>query len=163
MLGIRVSKKGVSPLIATILLIAFSVSLGSVVMSWGLNLQSIDSSDKCTEAGIKIKSIDGNDACFALSGATGYINFQIANKGNIEISGLSIWITGQRGTKFFDADNLSIKKGDFYSKDDRDISYAAAELGALKQVLFMPKIISGQSMQVCPLKSIKAEKIGICS
>ena len=29
------NKKGVSPLIATILLIAFAVALGAVVMSWG--------------------------------------------------------------------------------------------------------------------------------
>ena len=31
------SKKGVSPLVATVLLIAFSVALGAVVMNWGSN------------------------------------------------------------------------------------------------------------------------------
>ncbi len=31
------SKKGVSPLVATVLLIAFAVALGSIVMSWGRN------------------------------------------------------------------------------------------------------------------------------
>jgi flagellin-like protein len=34
------SKKGVSPLIATVLLIAFAVSLGAVIMNLGMNLTS---------------------------------------------------------------------------------------------------------------------------
>ena len=51
------SKKGVSPLIATILLIAFAVALGSVVMNWGLNLSLGKSSDKCSRVEIKIRNI----------------------------------------------------------------------------------------------------------
>ena len=40
-------KKGVSPLIATVLLIAFAVALGAVVMNWGQSFtkQTIDNTE----------------------------------------------------------------------------------------------------------------------
>ena len=40
------SKKAISPLVATILLLAFAVALGSVVMSWGKGLIEKASQDK---------------------------------------------------------------------------------------------------------------------
>lgn len=42
------SKKSISPLVATILLLAFAVALGSVVMSWGKGLIEKASSTETT-------------------------------------------------------------------------------------------------------------------
>ena len=50
---IFLQKKGVSPLIATVLLISFAVALGAVVMNWGRNIDIIKPDDKC--AGVEIK------------------------------------------------------------------------------------------------------------
>ena len=104
------SKKGVSPLIATILLIAFAVALGSVVMNWGLNLNLGKSTDICRAVEIKIRNVDVAETCFGGVGTNGYINFIIDNTGATDISGLAIWMVGDKGTKLFDLDHALIKK-----------------------------------------------------
>jgi len=163
MLNIFKSKKGVSPLIATVLLIAFAVALSSVVMNWGLNLNLGKSSDKCRSVEIKIRNIDVAEACFGGFGTNGYINFIIDNIGGTDINGLSIWIIGDKGTRLFDLDNILIKKDILYDKKDKDVTYDFTTFGNIKQIQFIPKVKSEQTMEICPKNSVKAEKIGICS
>lgn len=163
MLKIFGSKKGVSPLIATILLIAFAVALGSVVMNWGLNLNLGNSEDACRNVGIMIRNIDAAEACFGGFGANGYINFILDNTGAVDISGLSILIVGDKGTRLFDLDNILIKKSSLYDKKDKEVSYDFSTFGNIKQVQFIPKVKVEQTTEICPKNAIKAEKIGICS
>lgn len=156
-------KKGVSPLIATILLIAFAVALGSVVMNWGLSLSIGKSSDACRNVEIEIRNIDGIEACFGGFGQIGYINFIIDNAGSADISGLAIWIVGDKGTSLFDLDNLMIRKGSLYDKKDKEVSYDFTQFGNIKQVQFIPKVKSANTIEICPKNAIKAEKIGVCA
>ena len=157
------SKKSVSPLIATILLIAFAVALGSVVMNWGLNLNLGKSSDKCRSVEIKIRNIDVAEVCFGGFGTKGYINFIIDNTGPMDISGLAIWIIGDKGTRLFDLDNILIKKDSLYDKKDKEVVYDFSTFGNIKQVQFIPKIKTEQTTEICPKNAIKAEKIGVCA
>ncbi len=163
MLKIFVSKKGVSPLIATILLIAFAVALGSVVMNWGLSLDLGKPDDKCRNVEIIIRSIDVAEVCFGGFGQNGYINFILDNAGSADINGLAIWIIGDKGTKLFDLDNILIKKGLLYDKKDKEVSYDFTEFGNIKQVQFIPKVKAEQTTEICPKNAIKAEKIGVCA
>ena len=163
MLTIFNSNKGVSPLIATVLLIAFAVALGSVVMNWGLNLNLGKSTDLCRNAEIKIRNIDVAEACFGGFGSNGYLNFIIDNTGGIDINGLAIWIIGDKGTRLFDLDNILIKKGSLYERKDKGVSYDFSTFGNIKQVQFIPKIKSEQGIDICSKNAIKAEKIGICA
>lgn len=156
-------KKGVSPLIATILLIAFAVALGSVVMNWGLSLDLGKSKDSCRNVEIKIRNIDIAELCFGGFGKNGYINFIIDNTGGMDISGLAIWIVGDKGTRFFDLDSILIKKGSLYDKKDKEVSYDFTEFGNMQQIQFIPKIKAGNTMEICPKNAVKAEKIGICA
>ncbi|MBI2657872.1 hypothetical protein HYX08_04220 [Candidatus Woesearchaeota archaeon] len=163
MLKFYSSKKGVSPLIATVLLIAFAVALGSVVMNWGLNLNLGKSTDLCRGVEIKTRDLDVGEVCFGGFGQNGYINFILDNTGNMDISGLAIWIVGDKGTRLFDIDNILIRKGSLYDKKDKEVTYDFSMFGNIKQVQFIPKVKSGQSTEICPKNSIKAEKIGICT
>lgn len=157
------SKKGVSPLIATILLIAFAVALGSVVMNWGLSLNLGKSTDTCRNVEIKIRNIDVAEVCFGGFGQNGYINFILDNTGAIDINGLAIWIVGDKGTRLFDLDNVLIKKGSLYDKKDKEVTYDFSTFGNIKQVQFIPKIKTEQTTEICPKNAVKAEKIGVCS
>ena len=157
------SKKGVSPLIATVLLIAFAVALGSVVMNWGLNLNLGKSTDMCRNVEIKIRNIDISEVCFGGFGPSGYVNFIIDNTGTIDISGLAIWIVGEKGTRLFDLDKIMIAKDSLYDKKDKEVSYDFSVFGNIKQVQFIPKVSSGQSTEICPKNAIKADKIGACA
>ena len=163
MLKILKSKKGVSPLIATILLIAFAVALGSVVMNWGLNLNLGKSTDICGNTEIKIRNIDVAEVCFGGVGTNGYINFIIDNTGGMDISGLVIWMVGYKGTKLFDLDHILIKKGSLFGKKDKEVVYDFTKFGNIKQVQFIPKIKTSEAVEICPKNAIKADKIGICS
>ena len=163
MLSFSKSKKGVSPLIATILLIAFAVALGSVVMNWGLNLNLGKSDDKCRNVEIKLRDIDSAEACYGGFGSNGYINFIIDNTGSADISGLAIWVVGDKETRLFDIDGILVKKGSIYDKKDKEVTYDFTKFGNINQIQFIPKIRPEQSTEICPKNAIKAEKIGICS
>ena len=156
------SKKGVSPLIATILLIAFAVALGSVVMNWGLNLNLGKPADLCRTVEIKVRNIDVAEVCFGGVGNNGYINFIIDNTGTMDISGMVIWILGDKGTKLFDFET-TIKKGSLLDKKDKAVTYDFTTFGNIKQVQFIPKIRVEQIVEICPNNAIKADKIGVCS
>ena len=161
--NIFISKKGVSPLIATILLISFAVALGSVVMNWGLNLNLGKAEDKCNNVEIKIRNIDVSEACYGGFGSSGYINFILDNTGTTDISGLAIWIIGEKGTRLFDLDKILIKKNSLYDKKDKEVTYDFGTYGNIRQVQFIPKIKSEQTIDICPKNAVKAEKIGVCS
>ena len=162
MLNVFSSKKGVSPLIATILLIAFAVALGSVVMNWGLNLNLGKSSDKCSRVEIKVRSIDNAEICYGGFGANSYINFIIDNVGESDINGLSVWITGDKGTKLVDLDDITIKKGALFEKKGKEVTYDATAYGSIKDVQFIPKVKS-DTLEPCLKNAIKVEKVGICN
>lgn len=157
------SKTGVSPLIATVLLIAFAVALGSVILNWGFSLQLGKPADRCGNVKITVRETGAGDVCFGGSGANGYINFIIDNTGTADISGLAVWITGEKGTSFFDIDNISIKKSSLYEKKDRMVTYNFMEYGNIEQVQFIPKIKLEQALYICPKNAVNAEKISACT
>ena len=163
MLKICRAKKGVSPLIATILLIAFAVALGSVVMNWGLNLDLGKTPDKCRGVEAKIRNIEGSEICYGGFGQSGYINFIIDNVGEKDVNGFAIWIIGDKGTRLFDLDNILIKKNSLFEKKGKDVTYDFTTFGNIKKVQFVPKIKSEQTTEICPKNTIEALKIGICS
>ena len=154
------SKKGVSPLIATVLLVAFAVALGSVVMNWGLNL-NLGKPDNCRSVDFKLRGIGTSDVCFGGFGRGGYINFIIDNAG-IDVGGLTILIIGDKGTRFFDMNNVVIKKDSLFDKKDKEVSYDFSVYGNIKQVQFIPKV-KGKELQICSKNAITADKIGVCS
>lgn len=99
------NKRGVSPLIATVLLIAFAVALGAVVMNWGRSYvqdtmtsvqQKSDLERQCSsDVSIEIQEIAGRpQICYGGGGVDGYVKFMVTNKGTINIDGLRIEIIG---------------------------------------------------------------------
>jgi len=155
------SKKGVSPLIATILLIAFAVALGSVIMNWGLNLNLGKPDDKCSNVVVKIRNIDNFEVCYGDFGQNGYINFILDNTGTADISGLTILIVGEKGTKLSELQK-TIKKGSLLDEKGKEVSYNFEVYGGIKQVQFIPKVSVDKETVVCAKNLAEANKIGIC-
>ena len=154
-------KRGVSPLIATVLLISFAVALGSVVLNWGKNLD-MKGDDGCADVEIHLQQKNGAELCYRLEGEQAYINFALENRGDVPIQGLGIWIVGQKGTKLLDFDLVSIPSGDKIDIVDSSIPYDILTYGAIKQVQFIPKIKEKDSLDICPASSIKSDKIIAC-
>ena len=156
------NKRGVSPLIATVLLVSFTIALGFIVLNWGRNLDISKPGDECLEIAIKIRSIGDLDLCYSGLGQDTYINFIVDNTGNIDIDGLGIWIVGEKGTKLLNLDDVSIKKGGHFNVEDKSITYDFNTYGKIKHVQFIPKVKTKNALDICPSNSVKAEKIGIC-
>jgi len=88
------NKKGISPLIATVLLIGFTVALAAVIMTWGGGFvrdmtrsteQSTQSALKCTQLDFKIQKA----SCTGLT---------IENKGSVDIKSFVFRVYDTSGT-----------------------------------------------------------------
>ena len=156
------NKRGVSPLIATVLLISFAVALGSVVLNWGRNLDISKPGDKCAGISIKLRNVDSFQVCYSGSGENAHIKFIIDNNGNIDIDGLGLWITGEKGTKLLDFNELAIKKGDLIDIKYDSVKSALNMYGAIKNIQFFPKVKANESIEICARNSVKADNVGVC-
>lgn len=75
-------KKGMSPLIATILLMAFAVALGAVIMNWSVDIE--DGGPDCGAVKLRIQQ-----ACLA----NGKVELSLKNVGEVNIAEITLIIT----------------------------------------------------------------------
>jgi len=154
------NKRGVSPLIATILLIAFAVALGAVVMNWGRNVDTLgglDPTQKCAAASLKVDAIsDVPQIFYGGEGTNGFVEFTIENNGNEDISGLIVWIVGEIGTKVENLGKVEIKVGYPFKKK---LSYNFNKYGNIRKVRFIPQLIIDEELFPCSDYGIDEERI----
>jgi flagellin-like protein len=155
-------KRGVSPLIATVLLISFAVALGSVVLNWGRNLEISKPGDLCTGVELKIREIGDAQICYFGSGTESHIKFILDNVGKKDIDGIGIWITGEKGTSLLDYNEFLIKKGELLDVKDSIVKYDFKQYGQIRHVQFFPKVKNGNSVEICARSVVKAEKSRYC-
>ncbi len=155
------SKRGVSPLIATILLIAFAVALGSVIMNWGLNLSAQNSDDPCQRIRLELKPIGNAEACYGNTGTQGYVNFILENTGTSDISGVSIWLTGQKKTELIDL-VISIPRKATFERINKETSFDFNAVGNINQIQFIPKVQSPERTSICTRQSIEPKIVTFC-
>lgn len=83
----ELGRRGLSPLIATILLIAFAAALGTLVMSWALPGERVGS--VCDEVSVEFQQLsDASAICYSQN--TREIRFVVANNGDHTISYLRL-------------------------------------------------------------------------
>ena len=163
------SKRGISPLIATVLLIAFAVALGAVVMNWGKSYVEDttknveETSDRKLDCSLSVKmavhQISGaNKICF--DGDEDVLEVILKNSGTEDIAGIQSTIIGVDNIVDYD-NNVSIKSAGLYKLK---LSYDPDENGAIEQVVFHPKItVTGTSIPaVCNDMEVKVEEILDC-
>ncbi len=166
------NKKGVSPLIATVLLIAFAVALGAIVMSWGKSYITQTQTDvqnkgnlqmTCSEdVGINILSIAGSfDACYTDSNSThGTVKFTLKNSGSKALAGLKVQVITNVSVNETDI-TKSIEPGSVYRNNS--INYPANQ--SFKELIINPEIKVGSETKVCANSEITLDtsQIKTCS
>ena len=155
------SRHGVSPLIATILLIAFAVALGSVIMNWGLSL-SLSSDDPCQAVALEIKDAIESQLCYGNRGSEGYLNFALENRGSSDILGVSVWLIGQKKTELVDLNSISIPRKATFERSDNEALFDFSTVGNLDSVQFIPKIMVDGKVHTCTRQSIQPSTIKFC-
>ncbi|MBI2141108.1 hypothetical protein HYU16_01655 [Candidatus Woesearchaeota archaeon] len=163
------NKRGVSPLIATVLLIAFAVALGAVVMNWGRGFvqQQTTEAEKTTQTklgcslkvNLKVAEIDGvPQVCYGGSGSAGYIELRLNNNDESnDIKGLSVSVGGETGIYNNDTINTTIPVG---LAGYLNMSYSYTAYGKVKNIRIVPKILIGGVVTPCggsPLEKSTSE------
>jgi len=158
------SKKGVSPLIATVLLIAFAVALGAVVMNWGRTYvedtakfarEKSDTEIMCSSdvklSWLEIKNV--KRLCYEYTTTT-KLNFTIENTGKLDIVGLAVTVVGSKdiNTTSIDlkSENMTLKRARFY----RNESIEFGNLGIPSQIRIVPEIEVEGNRVSCPATAL---------
>ena len=153
-------KKAVSPLIATVLLIAFAVALGAVVMNWGRTQFSDGTVEgPCSEIdfGLELNGESPN-ICFS----DGKVVFLAYNNGNGEISSLKITVISQKGDPY----NTAVKEI-LSSLETKKFSFdIPEEFSSIQKVRITPLILPDPektlSVEVCSSQVVEVIQVGGC-
>ena len=152
-----VDKRGIAPLIATLLLLSFAVSLGVVVMNFGR--AQVELQAQCPiNIGLKLAVINGqNQICYDL--AKKEVTFTVENGVNINVEGLILNAIGSKEAKSTELNDAKIiKTGTYLGHASFDSSIS----GDLRQIKIIPKVIMYDEEQICVEKALIAENIKAC-
>ncbi len=170
----QADRRGVSPLIATVLLIAFAVALGAVVMNWGRGFvqQQTNEAEKTTQTklgcalrvNLKVAEIDNTpQVCYGGGGDAGYVEMRLNNEDETNmIKALSIAVVGDKDTYNNDTINKTIPVG---LSGYVNMSYSYSSYGRIKSIRIIPHISIGGAIIPCggsPLEK-SASEIRNCS
>lgn len=155
-----IGKKGVSPIIATVLLLVIAIGLGIVAMNWGRAY--LETSSTCAvDTGfdvVRVKEIP--QVCY-IAGENGYIKFLVENGVNSPIERLQIRAIGANQIYTTELDNSSIAKAGTFQGV---VPYNSELFGAIKQLKITPelKVYENQPPLICSEQGLIIENIGRC-
>ena len=142
---LRNSKKGVSPLIATVLLIAFAVALGAVVMNWG-NQQvrsHVEEIELCKEVSLSWYSFNSREQiCYSDS----KIMFTLENGAELEVEDLKIIVVGEKDVFNQEGSITKLRKSDIRKAE---VAYDMSTYGTPQEVRLVPIILIDKNKVVC--------------
>ncbi|MBW3004921.1 hypothetical protein KY310_03745 [Candidatus Woesearchaeota archaeon] len=158
------SKKAVSPLIATILLIIFSIALGAVVMSWGeAYIEEKAEFVKGTQ-----ETVAGCDATFIkiiqISGVPqicvrdDVIEAFVENGPNTEIYDIHARIVGTDGI----ATRESALDAPMLVGDAKKVMFRFNPVGQIRQVKLTPMVLRAGALTPCTDQGVIVENVNPC-
>lgn len=155
-------KKAMSPLIATVLLIAFAVALGAMIMNWSAEEVSAQtdpnspvSGDPCVSVGLEVQEAFGEKA---LCHKDGELRFNVVNSGKVEIKGLQLrTLDGslKEVKEIIPSSQLAVGGTFSYTTQLTDTSKLHVEL--------VPYIIVNNNQQFCIKKAVIQDILPQCS
>ena len=151
------NKKGVSPLIATSMLIVLAVGLGVVVMNFGR--AQIEIAAQCAvDIGLQITQLNKKpQVCFARE--KNELFFIAENGRQIPVESLKLRIIGQKSVLNQDVPESSMERLGTVLKY---IPYDLAAYGEIRQVRFTPEVTLYDEKILCSEQAIIMEDIRDC-
>ena len=148
-------KRGISPIIATLLLISFAIALGVVIMTFGRAQVELEA--QCPiNIGLQLANIGGeNQFCYE----NNELRFTLENGVNIKVEGLIVNIIGTNRAETFELNDAKMARAGTYVGK---VSYNLAEAGEIRQVKISPKIVLYDEEQICTDKALVLENIRDC-
>lgn len=157
------TKRGVSPLIATIILIAFAVALGAVVMNIGRTIGQ--PSDPQTTSGcsvpinLEIVKINENQK-ICLNDAENQVEMTLKNGGKVIIDNLHVTVIGQ--DLIFNKGSILTQKLGKADARKFNVEYDKSKYGEIEQVIITPEIIIDGETIICEESRVQVEAVPPC-
>ena len=139
------NKKGISPLIATVLLIAFAVALGAVVMNWGRSYVedtarqtgvTSDTRIACSQnVAVQLVHVGGSPRiCYT----DDTVEITVQNRGSLDLEGFVFNILGAEGSGETHDFNATLARSGIQKFD---LPYDLSRHGPVEFVQAIPKIM----------------------
>ena len=151
------NKKGITPLMATFLLVSFAVALGVTIMNLG-SAEVEDAAQCPIEVGLKLSNIGGQEQlCYDAGSKT--LKFTLENGVNIKVEGLIVNIIGEVKADSFELNEAKvIKAGNYLGQ----VSYDSAVSGTIRQVKISPKVVMYDVEEICTEQALVKEGVREC-
>ena len=151
------SKKGIIPLVATLLLIALAVILGAVVLNF--SQAQLEVTARCSvDIGLKMVNLNNKpQVCF--DRATNQLFAIVENGPQLPIVGLRLRIIGEKEIFVQDIPESGMDKDGVLLKY---VAYDPNSYGEIKQVRFTPKVSLYDEEVVCSEQALTLEPIRDC-
>ena len=151
------NKRGIAPLLATVLLIVLAVGLGVVVMNFGR--AQIETSARCAvNVGLEIVELNlEQQLCF--DKFENNIFFIAENGPNVDLTGLRMRVIGEEAVLVRDLEGSAIAKAGTLLKN---VNYDYATYGDAKQFKLTPKVRLYNEEVICSEQSVVVENVREC-
>lgn len=150
-------KGGVTPLMATFLLVSFAVAVGVVVMNF--TSAQVEEEAECAVAiGLHVATIGGQEQ-LCHDAAKSQLSFTVENGVNIKVTGLIVNVIGSERAETFELNDAKLDKAGTYVGK---VAYSVAESGTIRQVKITPKVTPYDVEQICTEKAVVMETVRGC-
>lgn len=149
-------RRGISPLIATILLIAFAVALGSLVYSYIVIFQGGTGARGCSNIVSIDSAVKTDDGGLAYSIVDGEIIIDIRNSGYTEVTSLDITYVGSEENLDVDRERAALAVS--RTKKFRE-AYDRTALGAIQTIIVTPYFVQAEEETICSEASIEIREL----
>jgi len=132
------NKKGMSPLISTIILVVAAIFVGLIVMNWGR--ATLEENAKCAiDTKMKLLYLNNEpQICYGGNNENGAIHFIVENGASIEVEKLHFRVIGEKGVV---TEELSGSNIDVASSTIQDVPYDFNKNGDIRQVKITPMLV----------------------
>jgi uncharacterized membrane protein YwzB len=150
-------KRGIAPLLATVLLIVLAVGLGVVVMNFGR--AQIEIAAQCSvDIGLDSVELNGKEqVCFDRD--NNRLFFIVENGAQIDIESLRLRVIGEQAILAQDVDSSFIAKENSLLKY---VGYDTSKYGEARQIRLTPRVTLYDEVITCKEQSVEFEEIRDC-
>jgi len=154
------NKRGITPLIATVLLIGLTVIVALIVYVFVTNLAEDQVEDTENEADISLLCAREVDLETEFCGTGAELIVTLKNRGEVDFSNLNIFVDVLGETESFS--NLGTLTS--YVQEEFIIQLSSADISHITEITIVPTITSGENTGNCPEKIIEVvgSEIGLC-
>lgn len=152
-IGFFMGKKGLSPMVSTVIMLVFAIGLGGLVITWGKSNLEVGGKG-CASASLGIVSVGGKPLICSTGKS---LQATISNDGSTPIAYIKLSLIGSQET-------YSVRLSQPISPGDAaKASFLIPEtFGKIQKALFTPVILAEETELACPKFGAAIESIGDC-